>query len=69
MSLPEVQDAEPDEWVSRLRSIARRLHVYLCSLPEEHGRRHAAVEALKIGFGGFAYAVTSIHMNATGSSG
>jgi len=41
----------------------------LCSLPEEHGRRHAAVEALKIGFGGFAYAVTSIHMNATGSSG
>ena len=25
------------------------------SLPEEQGRRHAVVEALKIGFGGFAY--------------
>ena len=28
---------------------------YHVVLPEEHGRRYAAVEALKIGFGGFAY--------------
>jgi len=34
-----------------------RQHVYLRSLLEEQGRRHAAVEALKIGFGGFAYVV------------
>ena len=46
MSLPEVQDTDNrDERASRLRSIARRLHVYLRSLPEEHGRRHAVVEA------------------------
>ena len=46
MSLPEVQDTDNrDERASRLRSIARRLHVYLRSLPEEQGRRHAVVEA------------------------
>jgi len=35
----------------------------LRSLPEEHGRRHAVVEALKIGFGGFAYVVRVLGMS------
>jgi len=40
-----------------------RQHVYLRSLLEEQGRRHAAVEALKIGFGGFAYVVRVLGMS------
>jgi len=35
----------------------------LRSLPEEQGRCHAAVEALKIGFGGFAYVARVLGMS------
>ena len=40
-----------------------RQHVYLRSLLEEQGRRHAAVEALKISFGGFAYVARVLGMS------
>jgi len=35
----------------------------LRSLSEEHRHRHAAVEALKIGFGGFAYVTRVLGMS------
>jgi len=42
---------------------------YHVVLPEEHGRRYAAVEALKIGFGGFAYVARVLGMSRNRRAG
>ena len=37
--------------------------LYYRSLPEDHRRRYAAIEALKIGFGGIAYVARVLGMS------
>jgi len=39
------------------------MRLYFRSLPEDHRRRYAAVEALKIGFGGVAYVARVLGMS------
>jgi hypothetical protein len=39
------------------------MRLYCCSLPEDHRRRYAAVEALKIGYGGVAYVARVLGMS------
>jgi len=39
------------------------MRVYSLSLPEDHRRRYAALEALKIGFGGVAYVARVLGMS------
>jgi len=56
MSLPEVQDTGNlmNEFQGYDQSHEDFMRLYFRSLPEDHRRRYAAVEALKIGFGGVA---------------
>jgi hypothetical protein len=39
------------------------MRLYLRSLPEDHRRRYAGIEALKIGFGGIAYIARILGMS------
>ena len=39
------------------------MRIYARSLPEDHRRRYAALEALKIGFGGIAYVARLLGMS------
>ena len=39
------------------------MRLYARSLPEDHRRRYAALEALKIGFGGIAYVARLLGMS------
>ncbi len=39
------------------------MRLYCRSLPEDHRRRYAALEALKIGFGGIAYVARVLGMS------
>lgn len=39
------------------------MRLYYRSLPEDHRRRYAAIEALKIGFGGVAYVARVLGMS------
>ena len=39
------------------------MRLYCRSLPEDHRRRYAAVEALKIGYGGVAYVARVLGMS------
>ncbi len=57
MSIPQVQDAgnRMNEFQGYDQSHEEFMRLYFRSLPEDHRRRYAALEALKIGFGGIAY--------------
>ena len=39
------------------------MRIYCRSLPEDHRRRYAALEALKVGFGGVAYVARVLGMS------
>ena len=39
------------------------MRIYCRSLPEDHRRRYAAIEALKIGFGGVTYVARVLGMS------
>jgi len=56
MSLPEVQDT--GNLMNEFQGYDQSHEDFFRSLPGDHRRRYAAVEALKIGFGGSALAVS-----------
>jgi len=65
MSLPEVQDTGNlmNGFQGYDQSHEDFMQLYFRSLPEDHRRRYAAVEALKIGFGGVAYVARVLGMS------
>jgi hypothetical protein len=60
---PEIKGGTMGEFRGYDQNHEETMRLYCRSLPEDHRRRYAAVEALKIGFGGVAYIARVLGMS------